>query len=277
MGAVVMQVMVSIARVPFIAAGCFLASACAAPGVMQPSHALVPPVASASARCLALSAPSAASGADVTSAGSGFPATSSAPHSSIAGESTAVRWASHISRPLRVWIEDASSRAGWDAGDPQRVRVAFEAWEGTGVPLRFTFVDLESDADVVVRWVDRFPGSYDGWTTVRWDKHGWITGGEVRLALHRSNGDPLTPAARQAIATHEVGHVLGLAHATDPDAVMAATVNVTSVTVVDAAAISRLYTTRPAGTLASAAPSRVRSGAAKSGKADPCDPVHAVE
>ena len=164
---------------------------------------------------------------------------------SIAGKQATVRWPDRRNNPIRVWIQPTPTLPGWSATDRTLVETAFQAWDSASLPLRFVFITNGAGADVVVRWIDKFPAQHEGWTTMWWDRKGWIQNGDMVLALRSPTGRPLTSIELQAIATHEAGHVLGLAHATDTTAVMSATVYAENLTRSDIAAAQHLYAEPP--------------------------------
>lgn len=160
-------------------------------------------------------------------------------------DSTIERWPDRTAQPLRVWIDSSRMLAGARAAFPAAVREAFGDWAATGIPLRFAFVSSPRNADVRVHWtehLDRKTGS----TTWRTDRHGWLTGGDITLAMHMSTGTALNANEMHAIALHEVGHALGLSHSDDPRDIMAALVRVDQLSPADRATIELLYSL-PAG------------------------------
>ena len=157
-------------------------------------------------------------------------------------DSTLSRWPSRLAEPIRVWIEP-SSMLGFD----QRVRDAFTTWTDVGLPLRFEFVDRARDAEIKVNWTDRLERK-TGNTVWRVDRKGWMRGSEMLLATHLSDGRVLDLRSLRAIALHEVGHAIGLAHSDDRHDVMAPLVRVSALSPVDRATAKLLYAL-PAGHL----------------------------
>ncbi len=160
-------------------------------------------------------------------------------------DSTIERWPNRLAQPLRIWIDSSSMVAGARGAFPSAVRDAFADWAATGIPVRFTYVTSPRDADVRVHWtehLDRKTGS----TTWRTDRHGWLTDGDITLAMHMSTGMALNAEEMHAIALHEVGHALGLSHSDDPRDIMAALVRVDQLSPADRATIELLYSL-PAG------------------------------
>jgi predicted Zn-dependent protease len=160
-------------------------------------------------------------------------------------DSTIERWPDHVTRPLRIWIDSSSTVSGGQATFPAAVRNAFSEWSLAGLPMRFAFVDAAGDADVRVRWTDHLDHK-TGSTTWRTDRNGWLVSGEITLATHVSDGQPLDARGMRAIALHEVGHALGLSHSLDPHDIMAPLVRVDGLSAPDRGTVRLLYSL-PAG------------------------------
>jgi hypothetical protein len=154
-------------------------------------------------------------------------------------DSTLSRWPTRLADPIRVWIEP-SSRVGFD----ERVRGAFGEWGGIGLPLRFVFVGRARDAEIRVTWTDYLVHK-TGNTVWRVDRNGWMRGSDVILATHLGDGRVLDTRSLRAIALHEVGHAIGLAHSDDRHDVMAPLVRVASLSAEDRATARLLYALPP--------------------------------
>jgi hypothetical protein len=155
-------------------------------------------------------------------------------------DSTVERWSDHVERPLTVWIDSSETISGAQAAFPAAVRQAFAQWGATGIPLRFAFVASPKGADVRVRWTDHLEHK-TGSTTWRTDHNGWLSGGDITLATHISDGEVLDARGMRAIALHEVGHALGMAHSTNPQDIMAPLVHVDGLSSADRSTIKLLY------------------------------------
>jgi hypothetical protein len=162
-----------------------------------------------------------------------------------ARDSALARWPERRTTPLRVWVASGERFADWRPEFPQRVRDAFAEWERAGIPVRFTFVVDSADADIHVGWVNEFDSPISGKTLWSRDRHWWIVGASITLALHHNGGEALDGSAVHAIALHEAGHLLGLDHTADPANIMTPKVRVRELSDADRATIRLLYTLPP--------------------------------
>lgn len=160
-------------------------------------------------------------------------------------DSTLTRWPNRTEVPLAVWIQPRSDVPNWSASLVAAVTDAFAVWENTGIPVRFLFVDDALAADVSVRWIDRFDEPISGTTAWSRDDRWWITDARVTLAVHQRHGLALDAEAMRALALHEIGHVLGLDHASDSTYIMSPRVRVRGLTSADRATVRRLYQLPP--------------------------------
>ena len=160
-------------------------------------------------------------------------------------DSTIERWPDHLRQPLRIWIDSSGMLTGVQAMFPAAVRSAFAEWGQTGIPLRFTYVPSARDADIRVHWTDHLDHK-TGSTTWRTDRSGWLLSGDITLATHISDGQPLDARGMRAIALQEAGHALGLSHSIDGHDIMAPLVRVDGLSIPDRNTIKLLYSF-PAG------------------------------
>jgi hypothetical protein len=163
-----------------------------------------------------------------------------------ARDSALARWPDRHGHPLRVWIQSASSVDNWHMRYVYEVHAAFVAWDTLGLPVRFQIVADSASARVHVAWIDHFVEPISGRTRWARDQDYSITDASIVLAVHHRTGEVLEDDAMHAMALHEIGHVLGLDHTTDPSSVMAPKVRVRNLSDVDRRTARALYSL-PAG------------------------------
>ena len=127
------------------------------------------------------------------------------------------------------------------------MREAFTIWEGVELPIRFAFVTDSTLADITVSWVTDFNGDpVLGRTKVVRDSRFWIIRSDVQLAtMRRDASGQLDPTVVRALAIHEIGHGIGLDHATDTTVIMAPKIRARAITIADKATAQLLYSVPP--------------------------------
>jgi hypothetical protein len=166
-------------------------------------------------------------------------------------DSTLYRWPERLSDAVRVYIEPSSSVPGWDGRYPAMAQGVFEEWSLAGFPLRFAFVLDSVDADLSIRWRDRFPdedGQRIGVTERVQTNDFQIVRAAISIALRDSVGRLLPPEVVGGIVRHEVGHALGLNHASDSSSVMYREAATMTISATDRATLRLLYLV-PGGSL----------------------------
>jgi hypothetical protein len=133
-------------------------------------------------------------------------------------DSVVRRWPDRTGQPLRVVLIEGG--AGYAPRMAGLVRQALDRWAGAGVGVTFAEMPDSGEADIVIRWIDRFDIDRAGQTDLTWDQLGRVRRATISLALHSTAGAPLSDAALLSVAVHETGHAIGLPHSADSNDVM---------------------------------------------------------
>ncbi|HEX6251756.1 MAG TPA: matrixin family metalloprotease [Gemmatimonadaceae bacterium] len=153
-------------------------------------------------------------------------------------ESTALPPGPH---DFRIWIEPESRVFGWRQSYPAAAREAFDAWHALELPVSFSFVEDSSEANLLVYWRRRINQQLRGrstwWTTAG---IGYVRG-EIEIVVAPMDGERSDHALVRGIAMHEIGHLLGLHHTTEPWSVMARTVRVSDLSRQDIQRVRALH------------------------------------
>ncbi|GAC1650056.1 MAG: hypothetical protein NVS4B3_08270 [Gemmatimonadaceae bacterium] len=163
----------------------------------------------------------------------------------LSRDSALARWPERTREPLKVWVQPHSDIVDWEPVFADRVRAAFLTWEACAIPVRFAFVGDSARADVHVTWLDHFTEPISGKTKWARDENWWIVDGDIVIAVHHNGGDALDESAVNAIALHEVGHLLGLDHTVDSTNIMTPRVRVRALSAADRATMKLLYELPP--------------------------------
>jgi predicted Zn-dependent protease len=153
------------------------------------------------------------------------------------------RWGDRDGRPLTVAI-DLPKQANAARLVP-RIQSAMQQWEALGIGLHFAVATDTANADVVVRWVDRFEQDRTGQADMQGGGDGAFTLGRVMIALHDSTKRVLTDREIETIATHEFGHVIGLPHSGNKTDIMFPVASAASLSERDRASAVLLYSLPP--------------------------------
>lgn len=161
-------------------------------------------------------------------------------------DSLLTRWPERTMEPVRVWIQRSASFPDWTPEHTTAARAAFDEWSQVGIPVRFTFTVDSTRADIRVNFADKITdGNRLGVTTHQHDQDGWIVSAVITVATHDTAGTVLGQPLVAAIARHEVGHALGLAHSKDRSTIMYPESQTLTITGPDRATLKLLYTLPP--------------------------------
>jgi hypothetical protein len=160
------------------------------------------------------------------------------------GDSMLRRWENRTTTPIRVWFAPTYA-ANFKPAFLDEIRGAFALWTGAGVPVRFDFGGDSTNAEVTVKWRIQFEIERTGQTDVTWDRNGQIQSAVITLATFDPKGRPMEPDDIRVVATHEVGHLLGLDHSRDSTDIMYPTAKVRELSDRDARTVMLLYQLTP--------------------------------
>lgn len=155
------------------------------------------------------------------------------------------RWVDRSNSPITVWVQHETAVRDYWPDYPALARDAFYNWSGAAIPLKFLFIDDSASAEVRVKWVDHFPDAAAGKTYWARDVNWWILGADIELALHSQAGQAYDREAVHAIALHEVGHLIGLDHASNIDNIMAPRVHTLRLSSADLKTANLIYKLPP--------------------------------
>ena len=160
------------------------------------------------------------------------------------GDSMLRRWENRQNSPIRVFFAPTNA-ANFRPAFLDAIRSAFGEWTNVGVPVRFDFSADSTNAEVTVKWRIQFEIERTGQTDVTWDQNGQIQSAVITLATFDPKGRPMEPDDIRVVATHEVGHLLGLDHSKDSTDIMFPTAKVRELSDRDARTVMLLYQLTP--------------------------------
>jgi hypothetical protein len=162
----------------------------------------------------------------------------------VSGDSMLRRWENRQTTPIRVYFAPTHA-ANFQPAFIPAIKQAFALWIDAGVPVRFDFDGDSTNAEVTIKWRIQFEIERTGQTDVTWDENGHIQSAVVTLATFDPKGRQMDPEDIRVVATHEVGHLLGLDHSKDSTDIMFPTAKVRDLSDRDARTVLLLYQLTP--------------------------------
>ncbi|HEY6784595.1 MAG TPA: matrixin family metalloprotease [Gemmatimonadales bacterium] len=138
---------------------------------------------------------------------------------SESSDSALHRWDHRYQDPVRVYLT-TDTVENFRPAFVDAVRSALTRWDQVNLPVRFTFVDDSTRAEVTFRWRRQFDIDRTGQTDLTWDRDGHVLSAVVTIATFDPNNHPMGVEDVRVVALHEIGHMLGLNHSSDSTDVM---------------------------------------------------------
>ncbi len=156
------------------------------------------------------------------------------------------RWADRPAHlPLRVGLIVPASLDQHRERAARILGVALGRWEALRLGIRFRTQADTVGAEILAEWIDRFDEERTGQADLEHDAGGVVQRARITLAIRAPDGRPLSDRELAIVATHEVGHALGLPHSGRPADVMFPTAQADGLSDRDRASATLLYSIIP--------------------------------
>ncbi|MEZ4585862.1 MAG: matrixin family metalloprotease [Gemmatimonadales bacterium] len=159
-------------------------------------------------------------------------------------DSVVRRWPARR-QPLSVFATMPDSLRGQTARAHRAVELAMGRWAALSLGVTFRWATDSADADIRVSWITKFESDRSGQAEILFDHRGVIRHATVTLAFRDPRGAPLNDEELGIVATHELGHALGLPHSSRSSDIMFPTSSATAISRRDRATAVLMYSLVP--------------------------------
>ncbi|MGE0553235.1 MAG: matrixin family metalloprotease [Gemmatimonadales bacterium] len=162
----------------------------------------------------------------------------------VTPDSMVRRWPARR-RPLSIFAAMPDSLRGQSARAHRAVELAMGRWAALPLGVTFRWTTDSAAADIGVAWITKFESDRSGQAEILFDHRGVIRRASVTLAFRDPSGAPLNDEELGIVATHELGHALGLPHSGRSGDIMYPTSSATAISRRDRATAVLMYSLVP--------------------------------